>query len=59
MRKNPEKQEPVALDSPRLAAIRAAVREGRFRVNPEVVADRLIAQARERLRSPSIADGQR
>ena len=39
------------VDSARVAEIRRAIAEGRFKVNPEVVADHLLQTARELLRS--------
>lgn len=39
------------VDSARVAEIRQAIAEGRFKVNPEVVADHLLQTARELLRS--------
>lgn len=39
------------VDSARVAEIRQAIAEGRFRVNPDVVADHLLRTARELLRS--------
>jgi negative regulator of flagellin synthesis FlgM len=39
------------VDSARVAEIRQAIAEGRFRVNPDVVADHLLQTARELLRS--------
>lgn len=39
------------VDSARVAEIRQAIAEGRFRVNPDVVADSLLQTARELLRS--------
>lgn len=40
-------------DAARVEAIKAAMREGRFTVNPEAVADKLLASVRELLRKPS------
>ena len=37
-------------DTARIDAIKLAIREGQFKVNPEVVADRLIESAKEFLR---------
>ena len=39
------------VDSARVAEIRQAITEGRFKVNPEMVADQLLQTARELLRS--------
>lgn len=39
------------VDSARVAEIRRAIAEGRFKVNPDVVADNLLQTARELLRS--------
>ena len=39
------------IDSARVAEIRQAIAEGRFKVNPDAVADRLLQTARELLRS--------
>jgi negative regulator of flagellin synthesis FlgM len=39
------------VDSARVAEIRQAIAEGRFRVNPDAVAERLLQTARELLRS--------
>jgi len=39
------------VDSARVAEIRQAIAEGRFKVNPDVVADSLLQTARELLRS--------
>ena len=39
------------VDSARVAEIRQAIAEGRFKVNPDVVADHLLRTARELLRS--------
>ena len=39
------------VDSARVAEIRQAISEGRFKVNPDVVADNLLQTARELLRS--------
>lgn len=41
-------QEP-AVDSQRVAEIREAIREGRFSVNPEAIADKLVASVKELL----------
>lgn len=41
------------LDTARVQQIRQAIAEGRFRINPEAIADRLIESARE------LVDGQR
>lgn len=41
-------QEP-AVDAQRVAEIRQAIREGRFTINPEAVADNLIASVKELL----------
>jgi negative regulator of flagellin synthesis FlgM len=38
------------VDSARVAEIRQAIAEGSFRVNPDMVADKLIQTARELLR---------
>ena len=35
------------VDTARIEAIKEAIREGRFKVNPEAVADRLIATVHE------------
>ena len=43
------------VDSARVAEIRQAIAEGRFKVNPEVVADHLLQTARELLRSRQAA----
>jgi negative regulator of flagellin synthesis FlgM len=40
-----------AVDSARVAEIRQAIDEGRFKVNPDAVAERLLRTARELLRS--------
>jgi negative regulator of flagellin synthesis FlgM len=40
-------------DAEKVARISAAIAEGRFQVNPGVIADRLIANARELLDGPS------
>ena len=40
-----------AVDSARVAEIKQAIAEGRFKVNPDVVADHLLQAARELLRS--------
>ena len=40
-----------AVNSERVAEIRQAIAEGRFKVNPDVVADHLLQTARELLRS--------
>lgn len=40
-----------AVDGARVAEIRRAIAEGRFKVNPDVVADHLLQTARELLRS--------
>lgn len=42
-----------AFDASRVEAIKGAIREGRFTVNPEAVADKLLASVRELLRKPS------
>jgi negative regulator of flagellin synthesis FlgM len=42
-----------AFDASRVDAIKGAMREGRFTVNPEAVADRLLDSVRELLRKPS------
>lgn len=42
-----------AFDASRVDAIKNAMREGRFAVNSEVVADKLIESVRELLRKPS------
>jgi len=39
------------VDSARVAEIRQAIAEGRFKVNPDAVADQLLQTARELLRS--------
>ncbi|MGP1675565.1 MAG: flagellar biosynthesis anti-sigma factor FlgM [Burkholderiales bacterium] len=39
------------VDSARVAEIRSAIAEGRFKVNPDAVADHLLQTARELLRS--------
>jgi len=39
------------VDSARVAEIKQAIAEGRFKVNPDVVADHLLQTARELLRS--------
>ena len=39
------------VDSARVAEIKQAIAEGRFKVNPDVVADHLLQAARELLRS--------
>jgi negative regulator of flagellin synthesis FlgM len=39
------------VDGARVAEIRQAIAEGRFRVNPDLVADKLIQTARELLRA--------
>ncbi|MBE0621540.1 MAG: flagellar biosynthesis anti-sigma factor FlgM [Burkholderiales bacterium] len=39
------------VDSARVAEIRTAIAEGRFKVNPDAVADHLLQTARELLRS--------
>ena len=39
------------VDSARVAEIRQAIAEGRFKVNPDVVADHLLQTARELIRS--------
>ena len=39
------------VDSARVAKLRQAIAEGRFKVNPEAVADQLLQTARELLRS--------
>jgi negative regulator of flagellin synthesis FlgM len=41
----------AVVDSARVAEIRNAIAEGRFRVNPDAVADHLLQTARELLRS--------
>jgi negative regulator of flagellin synthesis FlgM len=40
------------VEARRVEEIKAAIREGQFRVNPEVVADRLIQSMRELLERP-------
>ncbi len=40
-----------AVDGARVAEIRQAIADGRFKINPDVVADRLLQTARELLRS--------
>jgi len=40
-------------DAPRVAAIRQAIEAGEFRVNPEAIADKLIASVREMLAKPT------
>ena len=42
-----------AFDASRVDAIKAAMSEGRFKVNPEAVADKLLDSVRELLRKPS------
>ena len=42
-----------AFDASRVEAIKVAMREGRFTVNPEAVADKLLDSVRELLRKPS------
>jgi negative regulator of flagellin synthesis FlgM len=42
-----------AFDASRVEAIKGAMREGRFTVNPEAVADKLLESVRELLRKPS------
>ncbi|MGQ0509172.1 MAG: flagellar biosynthesis anti-sigma factor FlgM [Betaproteobacteria bacterium] len=42
-----------SFDGARVEAIKDAMRDGRFRVNPEAVADKLIESVRELLRKPS------
>lgn len=42
-----------AFDASRVEAIKTAMREGRFSVNPEAVADKLLDSVRELLRKPS------
>lgn len=41
-------QEP-AVDAQRVAEIRQAIREGRFSINPEAIADKLVASVKELL----------
>lgn len=41
-------QEP-AVDAARVAEIREAIREGRFAINPEAIADKLVASVKELL----------
>lgn len=43
----------VAFDSTRVEAIKAAMRDGQFSVNPDAVADKLLESVRELLRKPS------
>ncbi len=43
----------VDFDSAKVDAIKAAIKEGRFKVNPEVISDRLIAEASALLRPRS------
>lgn len=40
-----------AIDAARVAEIKQAIAEGRFQINPEVIADRLLETVRELLRS--------
>jgi negative regulator of flagellin synthesis FlgM len=40
------------IDSARVAEIKQAIAEGRFKVNPDAVADHLLQTARELLRAP-------
>lgn len=40
----------VDFDSAKVDAIKAAIKEGRFKVNPDVISDRLIAEASALLR---------
>jgi len=42
------------VDSARVAEIRQAIAEGRFKVNPDAVADQLLQTARELLRSRQV-----
>ncbi|MFY9317747.1 MAG: flagellar biosynthesis anti-sigma factor FlgM [Burkholderiales bacterium] len=42
-----------AFDAARVESIKTAIREGRFTVNPEAVADKLLESVRELLRKPS------
>ena len=42
-----------AFDAGRVEEIKDAMRKGRFKVNPEVVADKLLDSVRELLRKPS------
>jgi negative regulator of flagellin synthesis FlgM len=42
-----------AFDASRVETIKTAMREGRFTVNPEAVADKLLESVRELLRKPS------
>jgi negative regulator of flagellin synthesis FlgM len=42
-----------AFDAARVESIKTAIREGRFTVNPEAVADKLLDSVRELLRKPS------
>ena len=42
-----------SFDAGRVEEIKDAIREGRFKVNPEVVADKLLDSVRELLRKPS------
>ena len=42
-----------AFDASRVEQIKSAMREGRFAVNPEAVADKLLESVRELLRKPS------
>jgi len=43
----------TSFDASRVDEIKQAMREGRFKVNAEVVADKLLASVRELLRKPS------
>ncbi|MBI3375648.1 MAG: flagellar biosynthesis anti-sigma factor FlgM [Betaproteobacteria bacterium] len=43
----------AAFDAGRVEEIKNAMRAGRFKVNPEVVADKLLDSVRELLRKPS------
>ena len=40
------------VDAARVEAIKQAISEGRFKVNPEVIADRLLATVKDLVRNP-------
>jgi negative regulator of flagellin synthesis FlgM len=41
-----------SVDTSRVAKVKAAIAEGRYKIDPEKIADRLIESAREALRGP-------
>ena len=44
------KTEAAEIDAQKVASVRAAIQEGSFTVNPEAIADKLLANAQEMLR---------